>query len=523
MMKSNTILLLTVLMTMTASSMVGAVTDFGLMLDAGSSGTRIYIYEYPRPTSDGIPVINSAPMNQVQWSLKITPGIATFITNPSGIEAYLKPLIDYAKQHISDPEEQSRTLLFMGATAGMRLLSPSQIDTVFSSVRTYFNDKSKVPFKFQNDWARVLAGEEEGVYGWMMVNYLQRRLNENNLPKTSMALDLGGASTQITFIPAQTPISNLYDLFISNSTFPTYTHSYLTWGRDQAALRLHQYEIDQNGAQNPSFPSPCYPVGMKQNITVDNKVYTIEGTGNPVTCRSQIKTQLLGTDVYCSAKPCGMMGVYQPAIPATTDIFGFSNYFYTFDFFNCAGKTNISCLKTAMDSQCNVTWNQFEANHPKAPPSFLTEYCFNAGYIVSLLQDGYKIADDRELNIVGKIDNVETGWTLGAMVYQVGLMELAIGNNAGQLQSCQAALANEQSQLSDCQSTSDQKDNQINDIKSELVRYQAATVAVAIVSGIIILVLIILVVVKKRGGGFGSSEDPASQRLISNLGIRTDQ
>merc|ERR1719312_2320547 len=40
---------------------------------------------------------------------------------------------------------------------------------------------------------------DEGVFGWMTVNYLLGQLNQ---PKKSyVALDLGGGSTQITFLP----------------------------------------------------------------------------------------------------------------------------------------------------------------------------------------------------------------------------------------------------------------------------------------------------------------------------------
>ncbi|XP_058844937.1 ectonucleoside triphosphate diphosphohydrolase 8-like isoform X1 [Acipenser ruthenus] len=64
------------------------------------------------------------------------------------------------------------------------------------------------PFKFQG--ARILSGVEEGAYGWITINYLLssfikysyegKRLHPKN-GKILGALDMGGASTQITFTP----------------------------------------------------------------------------------------------------------------------------------------------------------------------------------------------------------------------------------------------------------------------------------------------------------------------------------
>lgn len=57
------------------------------------------------------------------------------------------------------------------------------------------------------------------------------------------ALDLGGASTQISFIPRD-PVKNTqsaFDLQLYSNRYQLYTHSYLCYGKDQALKKLHAY------------------------------------------------------------------------------------------------------------------------------------------------------------------------------------------------------------------------------------------------------------------------------------------
>lgn len=142
-------------------------------------------------------------------------------------------------------------------------------------------------FKFQRDYARVLSGEEEGVFGWLTVNYLLGTLAS---PHTLGALDMGGASTQISFIPdqGQSILENIYPLKLPHfMTKNVYTHSFLFYGKDQMLQRVcHQLALaavekergEQKGGQQAtpsklsdspgtgganvlSFDNPCLPSG----------------------------------------------------------------------------------------------------------------------------------------------------------------------------------------------------------------------------------------------------------------------
>ena len=87
--------------------------------------------------------------------------------------------------------------VFLGATAGMRMLDPSLATTLIANARTNIKTWG---FTTKDEWINILSGEQEGVYGWVALNYLLGNFNEG-ATETVGALDMGGASAQYTFKP----------------------------------------------------------------------------------------------------------------------------------------------------------------------------------------------------------------------------------------------------------------------------------------------------------------------------------
>ena len=54
----------------------------------------------------------------------------------------------------------------------------------------------------------------------------------------SGALDLGGASEQITFVPQSPPLKDGINLHLYGQDYTVYTHSYLCYGRNEANRQL---------------------------------------------------------------------------------------------------------------------------------------------------------------------------------------------------------------------------------------------------------------------------------------------
>jgi apyrase len=124
---------------------------------------------------------------------------------------------------------------------------------VMAEISTHF---SASEFSFTAGDARSISGEEEAAFGWVTVNYLQDTLSES---KTSTgALDLGGASTQITFEPLSASIlASVYPLNLgAGMQHNLYAHSYLYYGNNEAAALVFNSILEDT--LGGTVPNPCF-------------------------------------------------------------------------------------------------------------------------------------------------------------------------------------------------------------------------------------------------------------------------
>uniref|UniRef100_A0A2K6RU02 Ectonucleoside triphosphate diphosphohydrolase 8 n=1 Tax=Rhinopithecus roxellana TaxID=61622 RepID=A0A2K6RU02_RHIRO len=373
---------------------------FGIVFDAGSSHTSLFLYQWPADKENGTGVVSQALACQVEG-----PGISSYTSNPAQAGESLQGCLEEALVLI--PEAQHRkTPMFLGATAGMRLLrqkNSSQARDIFAAV-TQVLGRSPVDF-----WgAELLAGQDEGAFGWITVNYGLGTLVKYSFtgewiqpPEETLvgALDMGGASTQITFVPGG-PIldkSTQADFRLYGSNYSVYTHSYLCFGRDQmlsrllvglvqsrpAALLRHPCYL--SGYQTtlalaPLYESPCVhttpPLSLPQNLTV-------EGTGNPGACVSAIR-ELFNFSSCQGQEDCAFDGIYQPPLQGK---------FYV------------------------------ETSYP-GQDRWLPDYCASGLYILTLLHEGYRFSEETwpSLEFRKQAGGVDIGWTLGYMLNLTGMI-----------------------------------------------------------------------------------------------------
>ncbi|XP_073345231.1 ectonucleoside triphosphate diphosphohydrolase 1 [Pagrus major] len=395
---------------------------YGIVLDAGSSHTALYIYEWPAEKDN-----NTGRVEQTHSCKVKGPGISSYAREPLKAGESLRACMQEAEQWVPGKRHQE-TPLYLGATAGMRLLNiedSSASDKVLTAVEQALQ---KFPFSYQG--ARILSGQEEGAFGWVTVNYLDDRLTQGL--DTTGALDLGGASTQISFVSdkydgSESP-SNSVAFRLYGNDYNLYTHSFLCYGKDQA-LRMTLAQQTQSGPGsildpcfNPGYnatknysalyDSPCVSDQKPQKVPA---TFNHTGKGNFQECQDVVKRVFNFT--HCKYSQCSFNGVFQPLLQGP---FGaFSAYYFVMNFLNLTDTSiPLDAVRDKLKSFCSTPWNQITQQHPDVKVKYLAEYCFSGTYILTLLTEGYNFTAATYPNIkfIKKIKGSDAGWTLGYML-----------------------------------------------------------------------------------------------------------
>ncbi|KAM8837091.1 ectonucleoside triphosphate diphosphohydrolase 1 isoform 2-T2 [Spinachia spinachia] len=395
---------------------------YGIVLDAGSSHTALYIYEWPAEKDN-----NTGRVKQKHSCKVVGPGISSYASAPQKAGESLKACMQEAEKWVPI-KRHHETPLYLGATAGMRLLNMENSiasDKVFQAVKEALQ---KFPFSYEG--ARILSGQEEGAFGWVTVNYLDDRLSQGL--KTRGALDLGGASTQITFVSdkfdgSESP-SNAVNFRLYGNDYELYTHSFLCYGKDQAQkMKLaHQTQSSPHAVEDPCYhrgynrtlnysvlyDSPCVSNRKPQGAPV---TFLHSGTGNGKQCQEVVKNIFNFTD--CKYSQCSFNGVYQPILQGP---FGaFSAYYFVMNFLNLTdASVPLEDVRKKLEHYCATPWSQIVQEHPGVKAKYLAEYCFSGTYILTLLTEAYNFSSVSysDISFIEKIKGSDAGWTLGYML-----------------------------------------------------------------------------------------------------------
>ncbi|XP_029058563.1 ectonucleoside triphosphate diphosphohydrolase 8 isoform X3 [Monodon monoceros] len=139
-------------------------TKFGIVLDAGSSHTSLFVYQWLANKENDTGVVSQALACRAKG-----PGISSYASDPAQAGESLQGCLEEALALIPKAKHQ-QTPMFLGATGGMRLLSrknSSQAEDVFAAVSQAL---SRSPVAFWG--AELLAGQDEGALGWVTINYV---------------------------------------------------------------------------------------------------------------------------------------------------------------------------------------------------------------------------------------------------------------------------------------------------------------------------------------------------------------
>lgn len=371
---------------------------YGVMFDAGSTGTRIHIYTFIQSGRDELPVLD----NEMFHSVK--PGLSAFADTPEIAGETVRQLLRVAKKTVPRLEWK-RTPVVLRATAGLRLLPTKKAQALLDEVQDAFDES---PFLVPEDSVTIMDGTSEGILAWVTLNYLTGHL-QSRRNQTVGILDLGGGSTQITFLPQykktleSAPADYMAQFHLVNTTYQLYTHSYL--GNGIKAARLAALgALGAEGLEWKVFRSSCLPKKFQEDWSFGGLTYKISGIPDGYTgyrqCYEEMERVVKGI-------------VHQPYELKE------SNVFYAFSYY-----FDIAVAAGLIDESEGGTVKVYDyKRRAKEVCSKMAKYravspflCMDITYITCLLKDGFGFKDDTVLQLTKKVKSVETSWALGAIL-----------------------------------------------------------------------------------------------------------
>ncbi|XP_045326207.1 ectonucleoside triphosphate diphosphohydrolase 2 isoform X2 [Leopardus geoffroyi] len=333
---------------------------YGIVLDAGSSHTSMFIYKWPADKENDTGIVGQHSSCNVRGG-----GISSYADDPSRAGQSLVECLDQALQEVPK-ESHVHTPLYLGATAGMRLLNLTSPEASANVLAAVTRTLTRYPFDFRG--AHILSGQDEGVFGWVTANYL------------------------------------LENFIKTHGFHPCWPRGYST-----QVLLQDVYESPCTAAQRPQTFNSSTRVGLA-------------GSSDPALCRGLI----LGLFNFssCRFSRCSFNGIFQP--PVAGNFMAFSAFFYTVDFLRSVMGLPVATLQqleTAVVAVCNQTWSQLQAKAP-GQRARLPDYCAGAMFVQQLLSRGYGF-DERAFGGVtfqSKAGDTAVGWALGYMLNLTNLI-----------------------------------------------------------------------------------------------------
>lgn len=442
---------------------------YGIVVDSGSSGSRIQVYKWEdqdilkENTKDG-KILRSPPIIKQEpgWTHKISPGISTYDGDKVNKiwKDHFSKLMKFA-EGIIPKSQYHETPVFVLATAGMRLLDKVQQKKILKEICVSL--QTHTSFYVPSNFIEVIPGKTEGIYGWLALNYLMGKFNNYDITKNTHEsigfMDMGGASTQIAFVPSsQDEIKKHHDDLskvtlrsINGETqeWDLFVETWLGFGANEARKR-YLAQLISLSLLNPSahnlINDPCLPKGAELSYQLEGNDYRVLGIGNYEMCLKTIYPLLL-KNIQCKEEPCLFNGIHAPKLNFLKDKFvGVSEYWYTAnDIFQSGGEYNFKSFNEKVRGFCESEWAQILSNSEKGqyskldPDKFLKDACFKASWVINVLHEGLELPrlglevskdeGDEENKVAEKLDKVhipfksassvngeELSWTLGRIL-----------------------------------------------------------------------------------------------------------
>ena len=141
------------------------------IIDAGSSGSRLFVYEVGTKSADKVNLI--FPANREQKAKSKGRALSTIVNHSDSVRVFLENM---TAGHPCDSID-----LYILATAGMRLKPKAQADAIYEKLM-----QQPAVNGYHVRGAMTISGQYEGLYGWMAANYEHGKLGIHSSDRKSV-------------------------------------------------------------------------------------------------------------------------------------------------------------------------------------------------------------------------------------------------------------------------------------------------------------------------------------------------
>ncbi|XP_068248418.1 ectonucleoside triphosphate diphosphohydrolase 2-like [Palaemon carinicauda] len=453
-----------------------SVQKYGIVMDAGSSHSEIYVYSW-----DGRKLLDTGDVTLIHRCF-MAGGVSSFVENVDGLRMYLEKCLDQTKENVPQPFHTG-TPFYVGATAGMRILrdfDPEGASLILATLREILMEKTS--FQIVHENIDIIDGSEEGISGWTAVNYLSGHLTKDE--STAAALDVGGASVQITRTVVDNGTWTPENVTLFKHDYMVLSQSFLCYGIGEAEHRYGYFLVSDHGTlQNDEvLVDPCLAKGISHNLTQDqlngpctrideskpllmgvsqvkwhklkkifknyneneakhvsdmtenfeslttemssksgskisNTIFT-NGSSDPSLCSEKIR-RLFDLNLCKETFTYGDCFNSESLPPISGDIVAFSGLFeQLFKVLGLEPGTSQKEFETTVYEVCSLNADDLYKRFPDMDRALVEDLCFDAMYIYSLITVGLGIdsLEWKRIQFTNEIEDTAVEWPMGFMM-----------------------------------------------------------------------------------------------------------
>ncbi|KAK1319544.1 putative apyrase 6 [Acorus calamus] len=390
---------------------------YGVVIDAGPGSSRVHVFEF---LNEGrIPIVQLD--GKGSRSLQSRPGLTAFAEDPESAGGSMEGLIEFARDWVPKAEWKDTKVRLL-ARMGTEMNGGSDAKgAILESCRRVLRSSG---FMFRDEWASIITGQEKGLYAWVATNYALGTLGSE--PEETMGIfELGGASSQVTFVPRNPSfIKSSQLLRFAGVEYNLHTLDMHHLSQEAAWDLFGELQESRDVMSSSSSEgikgNPCIPKGY-DGISTQSIELDATGkkplVGNFSACRSEVLALLQKGQNTCTRPPCNIISSFLPEYQGKA--LSVDSFFYTSELFGLVQKASLSDLESAAQQYCEDDWDKLKKTHDGIDEADLLRYCFSSVYMVALLHNGLGIPmDAKRIGFANPEGSVPLDWTLGAFILQ---------------------------------------------------------------------------------------------------------